>query len=88
MEVNQVMRLFPALVLLSLLSLSLANKEWEDPERLAEEEGYYKREHSLTQPYQGRGMDVGSRNYYLKSTPLLYQLGTALGVWRVHCCYK
>ncbi|XP_003384673.1 PREDICTED: vesicular integral-membrane protein VIP36-like [Amphimedon queenslandica] len=74
----EVMRLFPALILFSLLSLSLANKDWDDPERLAEEEGYYKREHSLTQPYQGRGMDIpfwefgGSTvvtNDYVRLTP-------------------
>ena len=50
------------LFLFSLLSLSLGNADWEDPERLAEEDGYYRREHSLTQPYQGRGMDVSFKN--------------------------
>ena len=31
----------------------------KDPKRMAEEDGYFKREHSLARPYQGRGMEVG-----------------------------
>jgi hypothetical protein len=30
----------------------------ESPQKLAENDGYFKREHSLTQPYQGRGFEV------------------------------
>ena len=49
----------------------------QDP-RLAYEEGYYKREHSLVQPYQGQGMEVPNwdfsgatvvTNQYVRLTP-------------------
>ena len=32
--------------------------EYDDPERIAEEQGYMKREHSLGRPFQGRGTEV------------------------------
>lgn len=34
-------------------------EEFQDPS-LTAESGYFKREHSLSQPYQGRGMDVSN----------------------------
>ena len=82
------------LFLFSLLSLSLGNADWEDPERLAEEDGYYRREHSLTQPYQGRGMDVSFKNDEVLtvclsvSLFLCLSLDTFLGIWRFNCCNK
>lgn len=52
---------------------------WADPDpQLAYEEGYFKREHSLVQPYQGQGMELpfwdftGSTvvtNQYVRLTP-------------------
>lgn len=32
--------------------------EYVDPDRIAEESGYLKREHSLGRPFQGRGTEV------------------------------
>ena len=35
--------------------------DFNDPERLAEEQGYFLREHSLGRPFQGRGTEVNVR---------------------------
>ena len=32
--------------------------DFEDPDRIAEEQGYLVREHSLGRPFQGRGTEV------------------------------
>ena len=41
-----------------LLCLAWGSVLTKDPYRIADEDGYFKREHSLFQPYQGMGMDV------------------------------
>lgn len=47
-------------VVILLLSFSFTfGEEFQDPS-LTAEGGYFKREHSLSQPYQGRGMDVSN----------------------------
>ena len=66
---------FSGALLLLLLPLGC----WADPDpQLAYEEGYFKREHSLVQPYQGQGMELpfwdftGSTvvtNQYVRLTP-------------------
>lgn len=49
-----------SVVLYLLLSFSFTfGEEFQDPS-LTAESGYFKREHSLSQPYQGRGMDVSN----------------------------
>ena len=50
-------------LLFSLPLCLLLSHAWEtvltkDPYRIADEDGYFKRENSLFQPYQGMGMDV------------------------------
>ena len=44
------------LLLLSLFFCCYA--DFNDPERIAEEQGYLVREHSLGRPFQGRGTEV------------------------------
>ena len=56
----QHMATMKSVILYLLLSFSFTvGEEFQDPS-LTAEGGYFKREHSLSQPYQGRGMDVSN----------------------------
>ena len=84
-------------ILFLLSSLFLAYCMEIDPERVAEEQGYLKREHSLGRPFQGRGTEVvhftivsiyiftSSENVTMMLLVLCLYSGSVLGISRFHC---
>ena len=72
-----------ARIVLFFVLLPAALGDIKDPKRMADEDGYFKREHSLVRPYQGRGMEVGE-GFASNSLFGLFLLDSVLGIRRCH----